>query len=291
MFIYVFQTEDNISNEVFERLRYFQLYADSDDGLVLKRLLNPVLVLNELLQFSTVYWHNLTQRLFVENCAVVIGVPDNSPIQRHLLDPQLTPKQGNRDRRLRRSTELLRVRAKFSIVTVFLIQEIYKPSDALFSQEIVDVASAPVFPFHQIFPITFKSFHWKITGSKASLLPEYFKTFKQFVDPSIPMSITVHPVAESEFVKVNIAKDFLDYFNVQTVFLFDVRSVELRLRYYILLFIKLLFNTASTVNGNFMSATELKRAMQNELLRYECKIGFDSNGCHILQLTFKVMKL
>jgi hypothetical protein len=72
----------------------------------------------------------------------------------------------------------------------------------LFSQEIIDVASAPIFPFHKIFPTTFKAFHWNIVGSKINLLPEYFKSFKQFVDPSVPMSITVHPI-ESEFVKVS----------------------------------------------------------------------------------------
>jgi hypothetical protein len=79
---------------------------------VLQRLLNPVLVLNELLQFSSVYWQNFVQDWFVENCVVVIGVPENSHIQRHLLDPQLTPQQRSRDKRLRRSTELLKVSFK-----------------------------------------------------------------------------------------------------------------------------------------------------------------------------------
>jgi hypothetical protein len=73
--------------------------------------------------------------------------------------------------------------------------------------------------------------------------------------------------------------------------LFDVRSVELRLRYYILLFIRLLFNSGSGVNGSFMLATETKRAMQNELLKYDCEIGFKEHDRRILRLTFKVICL
>ncbi|KAI6176827.1 hypothetical protein M3Y97_00841000 [Aphelenchoides bicaudatus] len=252
-------TESNISNEVFERLRRFQLYADAEDPLTLKRLLNPVMVLNEVMQFSQVYWQTFARRLFVENCSVVIGVPDNISIQRHLLNPELTPQRPTRDKRLRRSTELLKV--------------IYKPNDSFFSQEIIDVATAPVFPFHQTFPTTLKAFHWNITGSKVNLLPEWFKAFKQLVDPSIPLSITVHPIESSEFVKA--------------VFLFDVRTVEQRLRYYILLFIKLLFKSSSSINGNFMSSAEIKRAMQNELAFYDCKVGFNENSRYILQLTLK----
>lgn len=90
-------------------MRRFQLYADAEDSLTLKRLLNPVIVLNEVMQFSQFYWQTFARRLFVENCSVVIGVPDNISIQRHLLNPELTPQRPTRDKRLRRSTELLKV--------------------------------------------------------------------------------------------------------------------------------------------------------------------------------------
>jgi hypothetical protein len=65
----------------------------------------------------------------------------------------------------------------------------------------IDVASASVYPFHKIFPTTFKSFHWNITGSKLNLLPEWFKHVKDVIDPTIPFTVTVHTV-DSEFVEV-----------------------------------------------------------------------------------------
>lgn len=110
--LWTFQTENNVSQAVFERLSIFQLYAsDKTDSLLLKRLLNPALVLGELLQLSTAYWQKFIESLFVENCVVVIGVPDpNTTIQQHILNRQLVPPPPmNRDKKLRRSTELLKV--------------------------------------------------------------------------------------------------------------------------------------------------------------------------------------
>lgn len=40
-----------------------------------------------------------------------------------------------------------------------------------------------------------------------------------------------------------------------------------------------------------MLATETKRAMQNELLKYDCEIGFKEHDRRILRLTFKVICL
>jgi hypothetical protein len=113
-----------------------------------------------------------------------------------------------------------------------------------------------------------------VSGSKLSLLPEWFKGFKGLIDPSVPFITTVHPIDPSEFV--------------EAVFVFNLKEVELKLRNYVLIFMRLLFTSASSINGNFMSSSEVVRMMGNEVLERSCQLGFDGNDFHILKLALKV---
>jgi hypothetical protein len=91
---------------VFERLRLFQLYAnDYSSSSYLNRVLNPSKMLEEILQLSDLYWKNFISRLFTENCAVCVGVPNNKiAIEELLMRHQMLLKH-----KPRRSTELLKV--------------------------------------------------------------------------------------------------------------------------------------------------------------------------------------
>jgi hypothetical protein len=143
----------------------------------------------------------------------------------------------------------------------------------LFAQQFADLMIAPVFPFIRMLSFTLKPYYWKLTGTKAFLLPDWFKHAKQFLDPSIPLSITVHN-SESEYIKA--------------FFLFDVSGIEVRLRYYLMVFIELIFSSASNVDGHLKSSSEFKRILNSDVLEYGCHVGFGDVHQNIVQLSFEV---
>lgn len=62
---------------MFNQLIGYQLFSQRlDDQVQFDRLMNPVVTFNELKQKPAEYWSGLIAELFTDNCAVVIGKPD-----------------------------------------------------------------------------------------------------------------------------------------------------------------------------------------------------------------------
>ncbi|KAI6188236.1 putative protein C05D11-like isoform X2 [Aphelenchoides besseyi] len=243
--------------DVFERLKTFQLYTTSTyDSVYLSRLLNPINVLEELLQVSEVYWQKLANSVFSENCVAIIGCPVKSLLtskaylQQVLNEENLKIRASNSENN---STELVQ-------------------SDFFSDLQSVDVAVAPITPQHIVHAYDLKPYYWNLSGSKVQLLPSWFESVKCCIDGNIPFNITLHD-APTDFVKA--------------VFFFDIRHIDLRLRYYLMIFSQLLQCSTTTLDGMLRSHSEFIAELNRETLNYHIGMGFQGKYRHLFHLTFE----
>ncbi|KAI6215187.1 hypothetical protein M3Y94_00355900 [Aphelenchoides besseyi] len=243
--------------DVFERLKIFQLYTTSTyDSVYLNRLLNPINVLEELLQVSEVYWQKLANRVFSENCVAIIGCPVKS-----LLTSEAYLQQVLNEEKLKIRAYNLENNPPESVQSNFFS-----------NLQSVEVAVAPITPQHIVHAYDLKPYYWNLSGSKVQYLPSWFESVKCCIDGNMPFNITLHDTP-TDFVKA--------------VFFFDIRHIDLRLRYYLMIFSQLLQSSTTTVDGMLRSQSELIAELNRETLNYHIGMGFQGKYRHLFHLTFE----
>ena len=74
----------------------------------------------------------------------------------------------------------------------------------------------------------------------------------------------------------------------KTRLLIDVRHVELRLRYFLVLFAELLSNSAATIDGTIRSSEEVAAIRAEELPGCSVELGIGGRHRHLLVINFEV---
>jgi len=235
--------ETDVGTRVFRELIGFQLFAPSlDDQGHFEKLLNPVPTLKILAEKPAEYWSDLVAEIFTDNCAVIIGQPDAK------IGEQISADEAKRLKEL-----------KAKVKTDLAKRQKLEESK---SEEASSCASLKMFDNIEFDP------NIPIFNVESSVLSPANSTKNGHNDliTGLPSTTILHEI-DSKFLRA--------------YFFFDLTSVPLHLKKYLMLFNTLLSKSAALVDGKLMSDTEVANLMVKEVMEASYGPGFLESYKHL----------